>query len=174
VGEIVRVSAHLGSYAQGTDAGSASDAALLAVEFAGGAQGVIQVSAVAHTGEQGQEQRVVLYGDAGTLQVYGSATGAEVRGIRDGEDRWQDLPVPDELWAGVNREQPFVPQVLEIFCRQPVGDRQFVDAILSGTGVSPSFLDGLRAQEVLDGALASHERRCWVTIGGGTGAGAGV
>lgn len=174
VGEIMRVSAHLGNYAGGTDTGSASDAALLAVELEGGAQGVIQVSAVAHTGEQGQEQRVVLYGDAGTLQVYGSATGAKVRGIRDGEERWQELPIPDELWAGVNREQPFVPQVLELFYRQPVGDRQFVDAILSGTPVSPSFLDGLRVQEVLDGAIAAHEQRCWVPIKGRLGIGAGM
>ena len=67
-----------------------------------------------------------------------------------------------------------MPQVLELFYRQPVGDRQFVDAILSGAGVSPSFLDGLRAQEVLDGALASHEQGRWVTIGGGTRAGADV
>ena len=174
VGEIVRVSAHLGNYAERVDSGGASDAALLAVEFEGGAQGVIQVSAVAHTGEQGQEQRVVLYGDAGTLQVYGSATGAKVRGIRDGEQCWQDLPIPDELWAGVNQEQPFVPQVLELFCRQPVGDRQFVDAILSGARVTPSFLDGLRVQEVLDGAIASHEQGRWVQVGGGTESGADV
>ncbi len=164
VGEIVRVSAHLGAYCAPADA--ASDAALLAVEFEGGAQGVIQVSAVAHTGEQGQEQRVVLYGEAGTLHVYGSATKAEVKGIRADEECLQDLPVPDELWTGVNREQPFVPQVLELFCRQPVADRQFIDAILEGAPVTPSFADGLKAQEAMDAATVSHEQERWVPVAG--------
>jgi len=43
-----------------------------------------------------------------------------------------------------------------------------------GTRVPPSLLDGLRAQEVLDGALASYEQGRWVPVGGGTGTGADV
>ena len=43
-----------------------------------------------------------------------------------------------------------------------------------GTRVSPNFPDGLRVQEVLDGALASHEQGRWVPVGGGAGAGADV
>jgi len=38
-------------------------------------------------------------------------------------------------------------------------------AIRTGEPVSPSFVDGLRAQMVLDAVLASLTRRAWVDVG---------
>jgi predicted dehydrogenase len=51
-----------------------------------------------------------------------------------------------------------------VFLTQPVGDRLFVDAILEGRQVSPSFYDGLKAQEVMDIAIRSHEQGVWVSL----------
>ena len=48
---------------------AANEGALLALEFANGAHGVIQVSGLAHIGDRGQEQHVVLHGAAGTLEA---------------------------------------------------------------------------------------------------------
>ena len=45
-----------------------------------------------------------------------------------------------------------------------VGDRLFIDAILEGRQASPSFADGLKAQEVIDTAIESHEQGVWVSL----------
>ena len=47
----------------------ANDAVLLAVEFANGAHGTIQISAVALTGNRAMEQHIALHGQSGTLEV---------------------------------------------------------------------------------------------------------
>jgi predicted dehydrogenase len=170
VGDISRVSAHLGIYADhpgpnGQASDPANDAALLAVEFANGAQGAIQVSGVALTGNRVQEQHVSLHGQSGTLEVDGdAAAGMAMQGIRLGKERFEELAVPDELWGDVNRSQPFFLQFMEMLTKQPLGDRQFVDAILDDRPVTPSFYDGLKAQEVIDAAIASHEKGCWVAL----------
>jgi predicted dehydrogenase len=170
VGDIARVSAHLGVYVdrpgpQGQTLDPANDAAVLAVEFANGAQGVIQVSAVAHTGDREFGQHVALHGQSGTLEVEAYfLLGAEVRGVRDSEKQFQKLAVPDELWGDVDRNQPLIMQVMEAFTQQPIGDRLFIDAILDDRQVTPSFYDGLKAQEVVDAAMRSHQEGCWVSI----------
>jgi predicted dehydrogenase len=71
VGEIVRVSADLRACieradAEGRPAPLASDTAVLALEFANGAHGTIQLSggAISPT----KEQRIALYGDLGSLE----------------------------------------------------------------------------------------------------------
>ncbi len=51
-----------------------------------------------------------------------------------------------------------------MFLTQPVGDRLFIDAILQGRQVSPSFYDGLKAQEVMDAAIRSHAQGVWVSL----------
>lgn len=71
VGEIARVSAHLGTYIErpgneGRALEAANDAALLSVAFANGAQGVIHLSAVAHLADRAMQQQIALYGEKGT------------------------------------------------------------------------------------------------------------
>ena len=51
-----------------------------------------------------------------------------------------------------------------VFLKRPAGDRLFIDAILEGRQVSPSFADGLKAQEVMDAAIRSHEQGVWVSL----------
>ena len=51
---------------------------------------------------------------------------------------------------------------MDALFRQPgLGSRSFVDAILAGQSVAPSFYEGWQAQRVIDAALASHERGGW-------------
>lgn len=45
-----------------------------------------------------------------------------------------------------------------------MGSRSFVDAIVNGESVAPSFYEGWQAQRVSDAALVSHERGGWVEV----------
>jgi predicted dehydrogenase len=170
VGDIVRVSAHLGVYVDrsgppGARLDPANDAALLVVEFANGAHGTIEASAVAHTGDRLQEQHIRLHGQAGSLEADAyHFLGVELRGIHASQEHFQPIPVPDELWGHVNRDQPLIAQIMEAFTQQAIGDRLFVDAILEDLPVTPSFYDGLKAQEVMAAAIASHEQGTWVAV----------
>jgi predicted dehydrogenase len=172
-GEIVRVSAHLATFVERPDPegrsfnpanDAAADAAMLLLEFAKAAQGMIQLSAVAHTADRNQEQHVTLHGAAGTLEVSQTGLGAEVRGARAEEKPFETLAVPDRLWEGVDRTLPFGDLFSAIFCQQAVGDRAFIDAILRGQPVTPSLYDGFKVQQVIDAAIASHERGTWVWL----------
>ena len=169
VGEIARVNAHLVAPVptagpDGLPMQPANQSASLAVEFANGAQGTIHVSALAHLAGRGLEIRVRLYGEGGTLEADFESGGLEmeVRGARADEARFQTLPIPDRIWGDVvDRRDP-----LEWARGLPSIDRLLVDAIVNDRPMSPSFLDGLKAQEVVDAALASHERGAWEPVGG--------
>lgn len=54
--------------------------------------------------------------------------------------------------------------MLAPFHNQSIGPRLFVDAIVENRAVSPSFYEGLKAQEVIDAAFESHRRGGWVTL----------
>jgi predicted dehydrogenase len=173
VGDIAKVSAHLATFVErsGPDdqpLDPANDAALLAIEFVNGAQGTIQVSAVAHIGDRGGEQYLTLYGEAGTLHADvlfgGVESGAVIRGTRQDEDQFQTLPIPDKLWGDVDRSGFVWAQVPRLFVKQAIGSRQFIDAILEDKPVSPNFYDGFKAQEVVDAAIESHRSGCWVSL----------
>jgi predicted dehydrogenase len=155
MGEFARVSARLHAYVQRTDSEgrpipSANDAAVLAVEFANGAQGTIQISEVAHYGARWQDQRVILNGEAGTLESEDSGSSSILRGARAGEEQFTDLASPpgtdDDTWP------------------QAVGDRLFIDCIRENKRVAPTLYDGLKVQEVIDAALASNRIGCWVSV----------
>jgi predicted dehydrogenase len=87
VGEITRVCARLDSFitrrdADGHAAQPANDAAVLAVEFANGAHGTIQLSAITHLADHFMEQRITLGGDAGTLESALTLANKSLRGAR--------------------------------------------------------------------------------------------
>lgn len=159
-GDIAQVSSQLSVFvdrpgADGQPPQPANDAGVLVLRFVNGAQGMIQVSAVANVGERGQEQHVILHGEDGTLE----ATCEQVQGVHRGEQAFHTLPVPDAFWGDANRDKYF-----DIFCRLPIGDRLFIDAILDDLPLAPSFYDGLKAQEVISAAIESHETGRWVTV----------
>jgi len=169
VGDIAKVCGHLATFidrpgTNGQRLDPANDAALLAIQFVNGAQGMIQVSAVAHVGERDQEQHIVLHGEEGTLEVAFTFTGAEIRGARHDEEHFRILPVPDELWGEVDRTNPFLDQLFEPFVKQSIGTRLFIDAIAEDRPVTPNFYDGFRVQAVIDAAIESHQSGQWISL----------
>jgi UDP-N-acetylglucosamine 3-dehydrogenase len=169
IGDIAKVLGHLATFVErpgpdGQVLDAANDSVLVAVEFANGAQGTIHVSAVAHVGDRGQDFQVVIYGDAGSLELDFTFAGAELRGVREGEEEWHTLDVPDDLWQGVDRSRPFVEQLFEVYTKQPIGDRLFIDAIIEDRPITPTFYDGWKVQQVIDAAIASNEQRSWIAV----------
>ena len=167
VGDIVRVSASLGNHVQRFDAtgqafASANDVALLTVEFENGAQGIIRVSGVDYLADRGQEQRITLYGKRGSLQAElkfgGADASAVVYGTQAGEAHFEALPIPESL-IGPTSVNP-----LDIFQKQSVGGRLFIEAILNDSVIHPNFYDGLQVQRVIDAALAAHEKGGWIDV----------
>lgn len=170
VGEVAAASANLmhfsvGPAPDGQPIEPANDAAMLALRFANGAQGTLQLSAVAHVGDAVQRQQFVLHGEDGTLELDSDfLNGAAVRGARRGEPRLQPLPIPEDLLGTVDPGKPFIYQMVERLTVEPVGDRLFIDAILADQPLAPSFYDGWKAQQVIQAALDSNDQGCWVTI----------
>jgi predicted dehydrogenase len=170
-GDIARVSALLTNYVQrkhadGRPVTTVNDAALLQVEFANGAQGLIHTSAVAHTAERALEQHIILYGSEGSLEADfvfgnfgGTGEGMAVRGARRGDSRFQALPIPEAIWEGVDPAQP-----LEVFNRSSAGTRYFVDCILADRMPEPSFRAGLMVQKVIAAAIQSQQTGQWVKL----------
>lgn len=164
VGPITAVSAHLAALMEhpGPDERtmeSANDSAVLAVTFASGAEGVVQLTALAHIGERNQDVRIVLHGDAGTLEIALAFNGGEIRGVRDGDERFTTLAVPEDIAGQVDPGDQ-----LQVFVQQSVGDRLFIDAILHDHRVEPSFYEGMRVQAVIETALRAHQTGCWASV----------
>lgn len=170
LGDIAKVSAHLSTYVArpgvaGQPLDPANDAALLTLQYADGSQGVIQASAVAHTGERSLECQIVLYGDAGTLEVdFNFHDGYIIRGARSNEEKIKALAIPADILQGVDPASPIMEQIERIFTEQSAGTRLFIDAIVNDRPVSPSFYDGLKAQAVIEAALEADRRECWVSV----------
>jgi predicted dehydrogenase len=49
-----------------------------------------------------------------------------------------------------------------LFNQPATGGLSFIDAVLTGETIAPSFYDGWQTQRVIDAAIASHERGGWV------------
>lgn len=173
VGDIKCVSAQVATHvdrpsADGQPLDAANDSAVVALEFANGAHGIIQVSAVAHVADHAMEQRIRLDGESGRLELEFSFDGAdsvnEVRGVRRGEAQLQRLPISDQQEQNAIFIGPLSAYFGEWFATQPAGVRLFIDAVLEERPVAPSFYDGLKAQQVVDAALESHRSGCRVTV----------
>jgi predicted dehydrogenase len=164
VGEVEGVSAHLTTFLEHTGGHDsafdpANDSAVGALRFTNGAHGTLHVSTVTHIGAPIVDQQVVLYGEGGVLKARYSFNGLDLSGARSDENEVRPIPVPDHFWGDTPRDRPF-----EVFRTLPLGGRLFVDAILDGTPVSPTFYDGMKAQAVIDAGIESHETGRWVTV----------
>jgi predicted dehydrogenase len=163
VGDIAKVNAHLRMFMHrpGPDGGvldPTNDSVMLAIEFEKGTQGVMQLSSLAYLGTDHMDQRIALHGESGTLEVRATFTKAEILGARIGEKEFHPLPIPDRIMERVDKVNPFHVR------SQFTGDYVFINSILQDRPISPSFYDGLRAQEVIDAAKESHEKSCWVSL----------
>jgi predicted dehydrogenase len=163
-GEITHVSARLGTNFQRASIDDrplvpTNDTAALLVDFAGGAQATLQVSAVAKVSSRSQELGLGLYGNAGTLIMNYGSDGTRIRGIQDGQSDFRELPVPADFWQGVDPAHPD-----DVFRKQSAGCRAFIDAIIDDKSPGPTFYDGWRAQQVIDAALESYRTGRRVTV----------
>jgi predicted dehydrogenase len=168
VGDITRVSAHLGDFVDrpGADGGiidPANDSAFMLIEFANGMHGTIHASVVAHLADRFMQQQVKLYGEAGTLEIdyqYGGPeAGAMIHVARNGDQQFQTLDAPAIYWGDVSRSDPW-----EVFTKQSAGCRAFIDAILEDHPVTPNFYDGYKAQRVIEAAMNSHRLAKWISV----------
>lgn len=170
VGEIAQVQASLSVRVDKPDSEgrayeAANDSASLTLRLANGATGTIFVSAAAHLGDLGQQHRVVLYGDKGTLEAYADASTQTVRGLRVGGSEFQTLPVPEEHLRGIDqRASLWRSQFAQLFTEQSVGTRLFIDGIVDDRPVSPSFYEGMKVQAVIEAAFESDLSGCWANV----------
>lgn len=170
VGDIARVNARLIStmHRTGLDGQpmtSACDAATAMIEFANGAQATIEVSMVARINDPAFEQAITLHGEAGSLTAsFGMLNSAPKLQRAKGNEGYQPLVIPASYLSGIDPAQPLGQQMKELFTQPDVGGRLFVDAILAGQTVAPSFYEGWQVQRVIDAAIASHERGGWVAV----------
>ena len=168
VGDIIRVSASLKtivpSKCEPELAVRPNNAVVLTVEFENGAQGVLHISDVAYAGSV-MDFSMALHGESGAVEALVSSSGREeLRGLKEGEASFSSLSVPDRFWEGVDRSKPWIEQIMEVFAKQDVGDRLFIDAILEDRPISPSFRDGLKVQQVMEAAQKSQDSGTWVSV----------
>jgi predicted dehydrogenase len=168
VGDIERVSANLGVFvprpgADGSPLDAANDSAFLLTGFENGALGAINVSLVTHMGDRYMQQKVTLYGEAGSLEMSMSYQGAEagpvIRLARSPEGTYQTLEIPASYWGEVPPTEPW-----GVFSKHSAGCRAFIDSILEDRPAAPDFFDGYKAQQVIEAALLSHESGRWIQI----------
>lgn len=170
IGDIAQVNANLTNFIErsgldGRPLDPSNDSALLTLKFNNGCQGVIHVSAVAHLGQRNQEFQIILHGETGTLELaFTFDDGYVVRGARSSEDQIKALPIPEDILQGVNPNDPFIEQFNQIFTKQSVGSRLFIDAIVNDRTLSPSFFDGLKAQKIIEAAIKADKRGSWVSV----------
>ena len=169
VGDIVKVSAQLGTFVErpgvdNTPLNPANDTASVNLQFDNGAQGMIRVSAVTNRGDRGMDIGVRLCGDSGTIEVdhisSGPEAGVKFRGVRHGEEQFRDLEIPDAFYENINKGG----EMFDVFIKQSAGPRLFVEAIVEDRPITPNFYDGLKVQEVIDSALESNRKGCWVNL----------
>lgn len=163
-GEVVRVSASLQTFVHrlgvdGEPMETANDSAFLLLDFANGAHAVVHIGApnivgpgLHHTG-----QTVILAGVDGTLETRGDPWThplppvSQIVGLRRGADEAEPLPVPETEFGVADRGD-----ALDVFHTQSIGTRLFIDAILEGRQIEPSFYDGHQVQRIIDAAMESH------------------
>jgi predicted dehydrogenase len=151
VGDIDAVAAHGATqvnrrHPEGRSFEPAFDAAVGLLSFAGGAHGTFTTSVQAHIGPGMQENIVHLEGSRGRLELRHTFAGASLRGIRAGQDDFEDLVIPP---AGSFTD----------------GDAEFIDAITGATPVSSTFENGWRVQLCVEAAEQAARSGAWVRVG---------
>ena len=168
VGDIAKVNANLRSHIEHDGLGGqpvppVNDAADVALQFANGAQGMIQVSIMTYLADRFMEIVVELYGEDGTLECryipFGQQIAATIYGARQDEEAFTIQKLPPEYDAYKGNDDPMV-----YFRSESVGPRLFIDAILDDVPVLPDFRDGLKVQEVIEAALLSAREGRWVSL----------
>ncbi|HEY3110597.1 MAG TPA: Gfo/Idh/MocA family oxidoreductase [Chloroflexota bacterium] len=159
-GPVRRVSAHLRTFTTerpveggGRAPVDVDDACTMVLEFASGAQGVINSSGCALG--RGNHQRVELYGTGGAA-IY------EIERWDRGGDRLRVCLGPGQARLGAFAEVPVPPEHADSNPLDPFVD--FVRAIREGRDGWVTFEDAVRVQEVLEAAERSAREGRWVDL----------
>ena len=171
VGDITKVTGRLNSLqtrigSEGQPIEAANDVAMLGMMFANGSHATVNLSAMADTGDRGLVQRVVLYGEAGTLEIDFSSFGCAVHGKRANEESIQNLTIPADLWTIVDESLPPYPKTFRSAFTRAADD--FIAAILGEKRAFPTpqdFQDGVKAQAIIEAAIQSDQQDGrWLSI----------
>lgn len=146
-GEVSSVSGHVTNFT--APRAEADDTFLFTLEFANGGYAQMVGSRAASFGPA---PAVEIYGDAGTLvtpqrglnpPAHGTVLAAKV-----GDEKLQDLPVPDRL-------QPFVDERDDRLMPFRLLVRDFIRGVREGSSPAPNLYDGWRCQQILDAVRES-------------------
>ena len=120
---------------------------------------------MARTHDPALEHAIVLHGEAGSLTAgFGLFSTPPKIELASGDNGFQALAIPGDYLLGLDPAQPVGPQMQTLFSQPATGGRSFIDAILTGQTVAPSFYEGWQTQRVIDAAIASHKTGNWTEV----------
>jgi predicted dehydrogenase len=133
-------------------------------DFQGDVTGVLESTKLATGRGEGHYGQDVceVNGSEGSI-VYTTQKPLELRIGKIGAKDLETIPVPKEfrVWPGSPRDPNAGDPVATFRYDQ---DFEFIDAIRHNRPCCPSFLDGAKAQAVMDSAVKSAEERKWVDV----------
>lgn len=131
----------------------ADDNFAFVLRFANGALASVHVTTTASI-EVGEE--LTLTGSEGVLML----REGRLLGARRRETTFTDLPIPERLNGGLPEFDHSLTQPTILLLREWIG------AIRTGTPRAPSFDDGAKVQEILDGVQRSVHQGRWLDLSG--------
>jgi len=136
--------------------GDADGSIALAIAFASGAGGSLQMSCASFLGSG---HRIEFYGEDGTLILH-NPTADYFRGFaltqaRRGDEVLKAVAVED--FGPADNGDPRVVPVARLIGR-------FIDACERGGAPSPGFAEGYRVQSLIDAARRAHAGACWIDV----------
>ena len=138
------------------------DGTVAAIEFASGAQGVLQTSFIAVGNYPGVELRV--YGSRGAAiarLVTEGGIAETLHAARAGAVEFQPVTLPGDAFPpGTSLHTPWP----ELYYRNLV--RCWADEILDDGPADCTFFDGAKAQEIINAIVLAHAERRWVSLPG--------
>ncbi len=136
------------------------DGTVAAVEFASGAQGLLQTSFIAVGNYPGVEIRV--YGSRGAAiarLIVENGIAETLHAARADAVEFQKIDLPETAFPpGTGLRTPWP----ELYYRNLV--RCWADEILDELPPDCTYLDGARAQEIVNAIVLSHRERRWVSL----------
>jgi predicted dehydrogenase len=145
---------------RGGEPAAIEDGTAAVVEFASGAQGLLQTSYVAWGNAPGVEIRA--YGSKGSAiaRLTHEHGRAETLALTGSDGAWTRVePDPAAYPPGTDAATPWP------FVYLPNLVRQFVDEIVDGGSPECTFFDGAKSQQIVDALVRSHHERAWVVLG---------
>ena len=136
------------------------DGTVAIVEFASGAQGMLQTSYIAVGNYPGVEVRVYGSRGAAVARLISEHGVAETLTLAKADAVEFEVQPPDPATfpPGTDVGTPWP----ELYYRNLV--RHFVDEIVDDAVADCTFYDGAKSQEIVDAIVRSHRERAWVQI----------